>query len=322
MAIQFKRSSTTNDPPTTSDITSIGEIAINVEDGKMWSSNGTAIIPLGTHANIQTFSASGTWVKPRVGNQVLVMLWAGGGSGGGGVNTASNTGGGGGGGGGFSWRIIPLSDISGNVSVTIGAGGAGTPVWPSSTTMGKNGGNSSFGSYLTVQGGCGGWGSNASQASNGGHGGTPGFGGPLSNGYASSVNTFNYYYNIRSSSRYALGHGGNSTVGIAGFSGSHGFGGGGGGVQTSTTGDGGNGAPGFGGGSGGGGGGPRDVASIPGGNTNLRIWPWGVLGGNGGGGGNSSIPGFSGSFPGGGGGGVYGGDSGSGNNGQCFVYTW
>lgn len=82
------------------------------------------------------------YVKPRV-------TVIGGGAGGGHAESLS-VGGGGGGGGGIGVDIIDLTGIT-SVSVTIGAAGAGAPSGASGP--GSNGGNSSFGAYITANGG-------------------------------------------------------------------------------------------------------------------------------------------------------------------------
>lgn len=85
----------------------------------------------------ETFTASGTWTRPTGVTGVRVTLCAGGG-GGGGVNGASKYGGAGGGG--EVLLSAPLA-VSGDVTVTIGAGGAGGSSGP---TSGTNGGTTTF----------------------------------------------------------------------------------------------------------------------------------------------------------------------------------
>jgi hypothetical protein len=88
----------------------------------------------GIPENIESFTGSGTWTRPGDVDIVLVQVWAGGGGAG---NTSGNSSGGGGGGGGYSQGLI---DVSGNVTVTIGAGGSG-----------GSGGTSSFAGDVTIQ---------------------------------------------------------------------------------------------------------------------------------------------------------------------------
>lgn len=99
------------------------------------------------------FTASGTWNKPAgldADTMVFVEAWAGGAGG------FSGAGGGGGGGG---WRSgwYRLGDLPSSVSVTVGAGGA----------VNAAGGDSSFGSLLTIYGG------QTGGSSTGGRGGSP-----------------------------------------------------------------------------------------------------------------------------------------------------
>jgi hypothetical protein len=181
--------------------------------------------------NEQIFTASGTWTKPTVGTFVIMEVWGGGGSGG---CRAATGGSGGGGGGGYNWRIMKLSDIAGNITVTIGAGGAAKG--PSLNLTGAVGGDTTLvnggTTYLTAYGG--GGGANVSTTSNvggGGGGGNAGDGAtgsgpsggtagapgaPLSVGGASS--------NAVPATAYVGGGGGaggasdNTTVGVGGNS--------------------------------------------------------------------------------------------------------
>ncbi|MBF9042945.1 hypothetical protein HKCCE4037_06385 [Rhodobacterales bacterium HKCCE4037] len=86
----------------------------------------------------EVFNLSGTWTKPTGMSDdtpVRVQLWGGGGGGGGSVY--------GGGGGGYAEAIFRLGDLPASVSITIAAGGA----------VNSNGGNSTFGSFMTAYGG-------------------------------------------------------------------------------------------------------------------------------------------------------------------------
>jgi len=107
---------------------------------------------LSPYMNIQVFTSSGTFIKPSGIDKVFVEVIGGGGGGG---NGGTGSGGGGGGGGGYSAKIC---SITGNVSVTIGAGGSGG---------GNSGGTSSFGSFCSASGGSGG-----SSGGSGGDGGS------------------------------------------------------------------------------------------------------------------------------------------------------
>jgi hypothetical protein len=106
-----------------------GSVLISNGSGSFWGS-----VP--SSANIQEFTSSGTWVKPA-GMQVVYIQLIGGGGGGGAI------GGYGGGGGAYSDVSMLASQLTSNVTVTIGAGGAQTAA----------GGNTSFGSYLVSGGG-------------------------------------------------------------------------------------------------------------------------------------------------------------------------
>jgi hypothetical protein len=104
----------------------------------------------GKAANRQVFTANGTWTKPTgfgANAVVLIEAWGGGGAG-----ASSSTYAGGGGGGAYSYRWILLSSLPATVSVTVGAGGT-TGV---NNGAANNGGNSTFGTYLTAYGGGGG----------------------------------------------------------------------------------------------------------------------------------------------------------------------
>lgn len=99
-------------------------------------------------------TATGTWTRPSASiSRVYVQAWAGGG--GGASGAVGENGGAGGGGGGYAegW-----CEVSGDVSVTIGAGGVGGDTSGSNFayTAGTAGGDTSFGTCLTALGGRGG----------------------------------------------------------------------------------------------------------------------------------------------------------------------
>jgi len=94
----------------------------------------------GAQVDRQVFTADGTWNKPAFGSVALIEGW-GAGAGGNDEGTVA----GGGGGGAYRWRMVPLSDLGGSETVTVGQGGAGG-------TGGGAGGDSSFGAHLTAEG--------------------------------------------------------------------------------------------------------------------------------------------------------------------------
>lgn len=98
---------------------------------------------LSNTSNVQTFTSSGTWVKPGFGTWALIEVWGAGGAGGG-------NGGAGGGGGNYAQRLVPVASLGVTEAATVGLGGTGTG------GNGNPGGNSSLGSWLSARGGGGG----------------------------------------------------------------------------------------------------------------------------------------------------------------------
>ena len=115
-------------------------------------------------ADLQTFTASGTWTKPGTGSVTHIECWGGGGGG----ARYSPSGGGGGGGGGYNDRWVATSLLSSTVAVTLAAGGTGRS---GSNGAGGSGGSTTFGSYLTALGGAGGGGVDEGYGCCGGGGG-------------------------------------------------------------------------------------------------------------------------------------------------------
>lgn len=159
--------------------------------GIKWAS----ITGTGTAADIQTFTASGTWTKPSGAAVVEVICIAGGGGAGSGRLGASGgnrNGGGGGGSGGISRKTYRASDLGATESVGITGTPAGTG-GAAQTSNGTNGNNGiggadvTFGSgvkTLSATGGGGGTGGDSS-ASGGVAGGTAGTG--MVNGVAGAT---------------------------------------------------------------------------------------------------------------------------------------
>lgn len=306
--------------------TTAGDTGVVVRQGNyaIIRSNGTnmafATIPPGT----ETFSATGTFTWPVCKGAMVTIVAPGGG--GGRSAAGSENGSGGGGGARMDIFIGTPPAVGSTTTVTIGAAGAGSTT---TNTAGSAGGDVSFGSYGTVNGGrAGGATGTATGATAGGSWtsttytvavNTRGIGGAGAAANSASVNAL--------AGEYGGGGGIGSGAGTGGASSFGGGGGGGGGV--SAAGNGSVGGAGKGGGiaggtagtAGGGGTGAAGGAGVASGDG------FGGSGGGGGGGGNTGGVGGVGGLPGGGGGGggfgtTTSGNGGNGGAGYCRVTWW
>lgn len=237
----------------------------------------------------QTFNASGTWTKPSSGVFAVVRCWGGGGSGmrRGGVSNTSGAGGGA-----YHEYILSMATLPSTVSVTVGAGG----IAPTTVGVAGNaGGATSFGSYVSANGGAG-------TTATGGSG----QGGSSANAVSVTVAVSASALSLATSFPPTV-----SDVGLAGFvsldvnpnrqAGGNGLTGTGGTPSTITY-------------AGGGGGG--------GNSTSFTLGQPSTYGGKGGDGSTSGSA-TSGSQPGGGGGNTYNGPAaGNGGDGRCVVYVF
>jgi hypothetical protein len=101
------------------------------------------------NVDIQTFTANGTWTKPTGAKAVFVEMWGGGSGGGNDTGTIGLAYGGGGGS--YLSYLFNADDLGATETVTVGAGGAGTPVGTDNANGGL-GGASTF-STITAGGG-------------------------------------------------------------------------------------------------------------------------------------------------------------------------
>lgn len=145
---------------------------------------------------VVVFTESGFWEKPSGLVSARVIAIGGGGGGGSGhscstVNISIPESGGGGGGGGIRELTISADDLPDAVLVTVGQGGAGgdgietTGCYPG-TNPGVDGGASSFGAFVTANGGTGG-----GQTGGNGTSGGPGGSGATENGGDGGQGNFN-----------------------------------------------------------------------------------------------------------------------------------
>lgn len=140
-------------------------------NGQVLQTNGSGTLSFATPASgsllrVTVFTSSGTWTKGAGTNYIKVRGVGGGGGGGGGRTSAGSDNGAGGGAGGYSEAFINTSGVS-TVSVTVGTGGSGG----AANTAGTTGNATTFGAYITCNGGSGGE-TPSSGSFNGGNGGT------------------------------------------------------------------------------------------------------------------------------------------------------
>ena len=127
--------------------------------------------------SVYTTPGGGTWTKHPDASTVQVFAIGGGGGGGSGRKGAAGTarvGGGGGGGGAVSLLNIQASQLTATVAVTVGVGGTGGAAQATNSTNGNNGTNgaaSTFGAYLSADGGLLGGGGGSGAGGAGGNGG-------------------------------------------------------------------------------------------------------------------------------------------------------
>lgn len=169
---------------------SIASLALGTA-GQVLTSNGAGANPSFqslpsstgfTQINTQVFTSSGTYT-PTAGMKYCIVECVGGGGGGGGANGNNNgcAAGGGGGAGGYCRKFLSAASVGVSQVVTIGSAGSGGV----SNTNGTAGGNTTFGSILTANGGSGGSGATASS----GNGGTARAGGAGGTATGGDVNS-------------------------------------------------------------------------------------------------------------------------------------
>lgn len=136
-----------------------GEITIDTSKDTLVVHDGTTVggHPLSKASEAKGWTtrehyiANGTWTKTgKAGlKRIIVYVWGGGGSG---ANAANDVTPYGGGQGGHGYIVLDVDNVTDNVAITIGDGGARK----SGDVAGSTGGTTSFGSYISATGGPGG----------------------------------------------------------------------------------------------------------------------------------------------------------------------
>lgn len=127
------------------------KFSIGNASGNKLTWDGSSLVVEGTVADVQEFTADGTWTKPTHGSIAIIELWGAGGSGAAASDNTGAPGCTGGGGGAYQQYIVKLSDLGATETVVVGEGGAAV-----TTTTGSNGNAgeaSSFASVFTANGG-------------------------------------------------------------------------------------------------------------------------------------------------------------------------
>jgi len=176
--------------------------------------NGNSFPLSATSTTYLATTTTHTWTKPTNAKKVFVQLWGAGGGGGRGNNFSA----GGGGGGEYIEYWFDESSVSSTVTITIGSGGAGGATGGAG---GATGGATSFGSYLTANGGLGGDGQGGSDATGGSGGNKMG---TVNGVYGAGVTS-----NPGQSGMYSAGGGGSYSNGGIGYQGGNSYFGGAGG---------------------------------------------------------------------------------------------